>query len=35
VSATGGAWFEISDVDRGRLSLEALLLDLIAGRTCS
>jgi len=35
VSATGGAWFEVSDVDRGALALDALLLDLIAGRTCS
>ena len=35
VSATGGAWFEISDVDHGELDLDQLLLDLITGRTCS
>jgi hypothetical protein len=34
VAATGGAWFEIGDVDGGSLALDALLLDLIAGRTC-
>jgi len=35
VSATGGAWFEVSDVDHGELDLEQLLIDLVAGRTCS
>jgi len=34
VARTGGAWFEISDVDRGTLALGPLLLELISGRTC-
>lgn len=35
VEATRGAWFEVADVDRGSLSLGALLSDLIAGRICN
>ena len=34
VEQTGGAWFEIEDVDGGRLVLDDLLGDLLGGRTC-
>ena len=34
VSASGGAWFELSDIGSGGLDLPALLVDLVAGRVC-
>ena len=35
VEQTGGAWFGITDVDRGTLRLESLLADLSDDRACS
>lgn len=34
VTLTGGTWFEISDVDAGKLALGDLLTDLLAGPSC-
>ncbi len=34
VALTGGAWFEISEVSNGSLSLGELLTDLVAGPVC-
>lgn len=34
VARTGGSWFELADVRRGAPALEALLADLLEGRSC-